>query len=209
MKSIVSQEESFFNYPSEAEIKAAQLACCGRCCNECEAPAEYAWRKRSVDLAALLEIAIERELSDTERLTVTDFWFESLTLTQIAQKRSVSPAAVHATLARAQEKLRKALEYTVKYQNEIISDESVIPLALGRARVIAAAKRAGGGSVGDRIRRLRQSENLSRESLGKALGISGNRIHSLENTAASPDIREIIVISEFFNVTTDYILKGA
>lgn len=209
MKSIVAEEESFFNYPSEAEIKAAQLACCGRNCKECETPAEYAWRKRSVDLAALLEIAISKELTENERLTVTDFWFESLSVTQISHKRGVSPAAVHSTLSRAQEKLHNALEYTVKYQNEILAESNIIPLALGRARVIAAAKRSHGGTAGDRIRRLRQSENISRDSLGNALGITENRLKRLENSESVPDVREVIIISEFFSVTTDYILKGA
>lgn len=209
MKSIKTEEESFFNYPDEAEIKAAQSACCGRCCKECETPAEYAWRKRSVDLAALLEIAISKELTEKEQLAITDFWFDSLTLTQISQKRNISPAAVHKTLERAQDKLKKVLEYTVKYQNEILADSNIIPLALGRARVIAAAKRFKAGSAGDRIRRLRQSENLSRLSLGKVLGISENRLKRLEEAESVPDIREVIVISEFFSVTTDYILKGA
>ena len=54
-------------YPDEDEIKAAQLACCGRVCRDCEAPAAYAWRKREVDLALLLEKAIENELTEHER----------------------------------------------------------------------------------------------------------------------------------------------
>ena len=63
MKSNVREEDIIFRYPSKEEIKAAQLACCGRCCDACETPAEYAWRKRSVDLSVLLENAIEKAFS--------------------------------------------------------------------------------------------------------------------------------------------------
>ena len=89
-----------------------------------------------------------------------------------------------------------------------MNNETVIPLALGRARVIAAARKASYGSVNDRIRRLRQSENLSRDALGKAVGISPSRLTAIENGNTLADSREIIAVSEFFNVTTDFILKG-
>lgn len=193
-------------YPSEEEIKAAQLACCGRFCRECEAPAAYAWRKRDVDLALLLERAINRELSETERETVVDHWFNSLTQTQISRKRGISPAAIKNTLDRAQEKLERVLSYVVCYQQNV-ADETIIPLALGRARVIAAARNAVGGTSGDRLVRLRQSQSVSRESLRAATGISVARLESLES-GALPKTDELLILSEFFDVSVDFILKG-
>ncbi len=194
------------SYPSEEEIKAAQLTCCGRFCKECESPAAYAWRKREVDLAILLERAINRELSETERETVVDRWFNSLTQTQISRKRGISPAAVKNTLDRAQEKLERVLSYVVCYQQNV-ADESIIPLALGRARVIAAARNASGGTSGDRLMRLRQSQSMSRQNLNAATGISLSRIEHLEN-GDLPKTDELLALSEFFNVTVDFILKG-
>jgi len=194
------------SFPSKDEIKTAQLICCGRCCNQCEAPAEYAWRKREVDMANLLEKAIENELTETERETVMLYWFESESATEIANRKGINSSAVKRTLARAQEKLEKALKYAVMYQNELHC-ESAIPVILGRARVIAAAKKAVGGSTGDRITRLRQSQNLTRKSISSALGISEKRLESLENNA-TPDGDEIVSLSGFFNVSADYILKG-
>lgn len=193
-------------YPSEEEMLAAQLACCGRFCKECESPAAYAWRKRDVDLAILLERAINRELSETERETVIDHWFNSLTQTQISQKRGITPAAVKNTLDRAQEKLGRVLSYVVFYQQNIAA-ESILPLALGRARVIAAARNSTGGSCGDRLMRLRQSQSISKKSLGTAIGISVARIEALEGGAA-PKTDELLILSDFFDVTVDFILKG-
>lgn len=194
------------SFPSKDEIKTAQLACCGRCCDQCEVPAEYAWRKRDVDMAVLLDKAIENELTETERETVMLYWFESETATEIANRKGINPSAVNRTLTRAQEKLEKALKYAVIYQNQL-SSESAIPVILGRARVIAAAKKAGGGTTGDRITRLRQSQNLTRASISSATGISEKRLEKLEKDAI-PDGNEVISLSRFFDVSADYILKG-
>lgn len=193
-------------FPSKEEIRAAQLACCGRCCNQCESPAEYAWRKRDVDMAILLEKAIENELTETERDAVRKHWFDFESVTAIAQGKGINPSAVKRTLERAQDKLEKVLRYVVFYQNEQ-KNENIVPLVLGRARVIAAARNAKGGSSGDRITRLRQSQNLTKEILAPALDMSVKRLGELENDAV-PDGDELAVMSEFFGVTADFILKG-
>lgn len=200
--------DTLFSFPDEQEIKAAQAACCGRYCTACEAPAEYAWRKRSVDLSILLESAIEAELTATEQKIIKDFWFNSKTVTVIAGERGVAPSSVSATLNRAQDKLKKALGYAIRYQHDI-DNESIIPLALGKARVIAAARNASGGTPAQRIMRLRQSQNFSRKILSKALGITQSRLENLEHGKASMNLQELTAISEFFSVSTDFILKGA
>ncbi len=199
---------SFFGFPDEQEIKTAQAVCCGRYCNACEAPAEYAWRKRSVDLSILLEAAIDAELTALEQKIIKDFWFNAKTITVISAERGVAPSTVRATLDRAESKLKKVLGYIIRYQHDI-DNESIIPLALGKARVIAAARNATGGTPSQRIMRLRQSQNLSRKVLSKALNIPQTRLENLEHGKASLNLQELTAISEFFSVSTDFILKGA
>lgn len=193
-------------YPDKDEIKTAQLACCGRYCSSCEAPAEYAWRKREVDMSLLLERAIEKELTDAERSVIRLHWFDGKSITDISKINGVTPAAVKKTLKRSQDKLERVLSYAVCYQQNVIS-ESVIPVVLGRAKVISAARNATGGSVGDRILRLRQSQCLTIEALGVATGINPSRIFKIEK-GALPDSDEVVAISRFFSVSTDFILKG-
>lgn len=193
-------------FPSKDEIKAAQLACCGRCCTQCESPAEYAWRKRDVDMAILLEKAIENELTETERETVRLHWFDFESVTSIAERKGINPSAVKRTLERAQDKLERVLRYTVFYQSQQ-KNESIVPLVLGKARVIAAARSAVGGSTGDRITRLRQSQNLTKEILASVLGISQKRLDELESDAV-PDADELTALSKFFDVTEAFIMKG-
>lgn len=193
-------------FPSDEEIKAAQRVCCGRCCNQCESPAEYAWRKREVDLSFLLEMAIKTELTDFEREVITGFWFDSKSVSQLAKSRGCSISLISKTLKNGEEKLERVLRYVVMYQENLF-DESAIPLILGRARVISAARNAESGSSGDRIRQLRQSQNIKPKKLARALGTKTDRLRMLEN-GAEPSISELLSLSAFFKVTTDYILKG-
>lgn len=207
MKSIACDEDIFYKYPSKEEIKAAQLACCGRCCDACETPAEYAWRKRGVDMAVLLEHAIENELSTAEKSAVRSHWFESMSVGEIAATQGISSAAVSVTLKRAQSKLHKALRYAVVYQNNV-GKESAVSLVLARARVVAAARNSAGNSLPERLRALRVAENLSREALEKVSSVSAVRFAAIENGRAEPHISELVALSEAFGVTTDYLLKG-
>jgi predicted DNA-binding protein YlxM (UPF0122 family) len=193
-------------YPDKDEIKAAQLACCGRHCSACESPAEYAWRKREVDMSLLLERAIRKELTEVERSVITLHWYDGKSLSEISKLKGSSVTAVRKTLLRAQQKLERVLSYAVCYQQNILS-ESVIPVIVGRAKVISAARNASDGKPGDRIARLRQSQCLTVEALGYATGIKPTRITKLEN-GAQPDCSEVIAFSRFFSVTTDFILKG-
>ena len=207
MKSIACDEDIFNKYPSKEEIKAAQLACCGRCCDACETPAEYAWRKRGVDLAMLLEHAIENELSEAEKSAVRNRWFESMTVSEIAAMQGISTAAVSVTLKRAQDKLHRVLRYAVAYQNNV-GRESAISLLLARARVVAAARNTNGGSLQERLHALRVAENLSREALAGVSSVPAERIAAIEKGRAEPHMHELVALSEAFGVTADYILKG-
>ncbi|MGN0547824.1 MAG: helix-turn-helix domain-containing protein [Acutalibacteraceae bacterium] len=193
-------------FPSDEEIKAAQRVCCGRCCNQCESPAEYAWRKREVDLSFLLERAIRTELTDFEREVITGYWFDSKSITQLAQSRGCSISLISKTLKNGEERLERVLRYVVMYQENLF-EESAVSVILGRARVISAARNAEGGSSGERIRRLRQSQSIKPKKLARALGIKTDRLRMLEN-GAEPNIAELLSLSAFFKVTTDYILKG-
>lgn len=193
-------------YPDEKEIKAAQLLCCGRVCKECETPAEYAWRKREVDLALLLEKAIENELTETERNVVHDKWYNSLSVSQIARNRGVTPNAVKHVSERAMKKLENVLKYVVLYQRGI-EDESVVPLTVARARMISSARWVESENVGQRLKNLRLSQGLSVKALSKAMGIASNRIAEIEK-GDMPKMDELIIFSGFFAVTTDCILKG-
>lgn len=60
--------------------------------------------------------------------------------------------------------------------------------------------------IGDRIKSLRLSRNLSQVQLAKNLNVSKQSISNWENNNILPSVEIITQLSEFFSCSTDYIL---
>ena len=58
----------------------------------------------------------------------------------------------------------------------------------------------------ERLKELRQEQNLSALSLGKALHVSDSTIIRWENGLRVPSIDNLYSIAKFFNVTSDYLI---
>jgi len=63
-------------------------------------------------------------------------------------------------------------------------------------------------NTGDRIQHLRKAKGISQEELADKIGVSRQAVSKWESEQSLPDIDNIIIMSDFFEVTTDYILKG-
>lgn len=63
-------------------------------------------------------------------------------------------------------------------------------------------------NMADRIQYLRKTKGLSQEELANKVGVSRQAVSKWESGQSTPDIEKIIIMSEFFEATTDYILKG-
>ena len=63
-------------------------------------------------------------------------------------------------------------------------------------------------NMADRIQYLRKTKGLSQEELADKIGVSRQAVSKWESEQSTPDIEKIIIMSELFEVTTDYILKG-
>jgi len=60
----------------------------------------------------------------------------------------------------------------------------------------------------ERIQESRKLKGLSQEQLADALGVSRQAVSKWESGQSMPEIEKLIAMSELFDVTTDYILKG-
>ena len=60
-------------------------------------------------------------------------------------------------------------------------------------------------NTADRIQYLRKTKGLSQEQLADAIGVSRQAVSKWESEQASPDLEKVVIMSEFFGVTTDYI----
>ena len=63
-------------------------------------------------------------------------------------------------------------------------------------------------NIGKRIYELRKSKGISQEELAEILNVSRQAISKWENNTSLPELDNIILISDYFEVSTDYILKG-
>ena len=63
-------------------------------------------------------------------------------------------------------------------------------------------------NIADRIQNLRKSKGISQEELADKVGVSRQAVSKWESEQSTPDIEKIIIMSEYFEVTTDYLLKG-
>lgn len=63
-------------------------------------------------------------------------------------------------------------------------------------------------NIADRIQHLRKIKGISQEELAEKVGVSRQAVSKWEGEQSIPDIDKIMIMSEFFDATTDYILKG-
>ena len=63
-------------------------------------------------------------------------------------------------------------------------------------------------NIAHRIQNLRKSKGISQEELADKIGVSRQAVSKWESEQSSPDIEKIILLSNYFEVTTDYLLKG-
>ena len=63
-------------------------------------------------------------------------------------------------------------------------------------------------NIADRIQYLRKQKGYSQEELADKVGVSRQAVSKWESEQSTPDLEKVITMSELFEVTTDYILKG-
>ena len=60
---------------------------------------------------------------------------------------------------------------------------------------------------GDMIKNLRQSRSLNQVQLAVSLNVSKQTVSNWENNNILPSIEMLVKISQFFSVSTDYLLE--
>lgn len=63
-------------------------------------------------------------------------------------------------------------------------------------------------TIEERIQELRKIKGLSQEQLADILGVSRQAVSKWESGQSLPEIEKLITMSELFEVTVDYMLKG-
>ena len=63
-------------------------------------------------------------------------------------------------------------------------------------------------NIADRIQLLRKAKGISLEVLADQIGVSRQAVSKWESEQSMPDLEKIILLSDYFETTTDYLLKG-
>lgn len=62
--------------------------------------------------------------------------------------------------------------------------------------------------IADRIQIQRKNKGISQEELADKIGVSRQAVSKWESGQSLPDIEKIILLSDYFEVTSDYLLRG-
>lgn len=63
-------------------------------------------------------------------------------------------------------------------------------------------------NIADRIQQLRKAKGISQEELADKIGVSRQAVSKWESEQTTPDVEKVLLLSDYFEVTTDYLLKG-
>ena len=63
-------------------------------------------------------------------------------------------------------------------------------------------------TMGQIIRRLRKERNLTQDELAEQLGVTFQAISKWENDKAYPEMTRLLFMSEYFEVSLDYLMRG-
>jgi len=63
-------------------------------------------------------------------------------------------------------------------------------------------------NIADRIQSLRKIKGISQEELADQIGVTRQAVSKWESEQSIPDMEKVILLSDYFEVTTDYLLKG-
>lgn len=61
-------------------------------------------------------------------------------------------------------------------------------------------------TFGEILAELRQDRNLTQKDLAKYLHVSPGTVSNYENNIHLPDLEKILILANYFGVTTDYLL---
>lgn len=63
-------------------------------------------------------------------------------------------------------------------------------------------------TFGERLYELRRNRNISQEELAELLDVSRQSISKWENDKAYPEMTRLLFMSEYFDVSLDYLMRG-
>lgn len=80
--------------------------------------------------------------------------------------------------------------------------------ATGKTGMLGTEKEGCGMEIPQRIQESRKKKGISQEQLAEVLGVSRQAVSKWESGQAMPELDKVIGMSEYFGVSTDWLLRG-
>ncbi len=172
-----------------------------------EMPREYLERKRSRDMRTLILYVVENELDEARKVIFKRVFLEGEKINDVAQEMGICPSNVYKHYYKALKKIEQNLKYVVFYQNCCRNDK-LKPLEVMKEYASSSLRMASSPAISMRLFRLMQKNNVNTQKLCECIGMREKRFRAIFQGEEQLTADEIALLSGFFGVTTDYILKG-
>ncbi len=172
-----------------------------------ELPREYLERKRKRDMRKLVLHIVENELDEAKRDIFIRVFSDGEKIQDVALSMGISQSAVYKNYDKALKTIEQCLKYVVYYQNCCRNDK-LMPLEVMKKYADASRRKADLSSISMRLSRLMQKNSISVKQLCLCTGINKKHFEQVFQGVSHLTDEEIALLSGFFGVTTDYILKG-
>ncbi|MBQ8029120.1 MAG: transcriptional regulator [Clostridia bacterium] len=165
---------------------------------------DYIIRKRKAELEKLVRKVIKNELEEKDIVIVNLHWYQGYSQKQIAALLKMEPSTVCRRLEKINNTIYEKLKYAIEYRYGFKPGKDLD--FFEKPRLKEDIKGFDGFPL--RLNRLRRERYLSLRDLSRSSGILSERIDKLEKGKCTVKISEILIFSEFFGVSTDYLLTG-
>ena len=162
-------------------------------------------RQRKEELYALVRRVIKNEFSEEEKRLIDLKWYKGLSADEISAKTGISRAGVYRKLDKINDVLYEKLKYALEYRFGVKEKTPAVTLICNVKNTVSGETAV---AVSSRLRFLRTSQHITVEKLSQCTGIDESRMVNLEKFAGDLTAAELIKLSAFFKVASDYILFG-
>ncbi len=204
-KNLTGKTEKLTHFSSD-EIIASYSETEGMYNREIESENDYLERKRSRAMRSIITQIVKNELDDIKRDVFVSAFFYGEKFSDIASRLGTCSSNVYKHYSLALKTIEQNLKYIILYRDSC--EDTLSPLEKMRDRALLEVKRLHPSSFVMRLNRLMLRESICFEVLCKTLGLDKIRFEKIFSGEAEPYAEEIVLISGFFGVSTDYILKG-
>lgn len=166
---------------------------------------DYLLRQRKAELYALVNKVVKNELDKTDQLVVKLRFEKEYSLKQIASVLGVDTSTVSRRLNKIDDTLYEKLKYALDYR---FGKNAESALMLVKKQLAPALKKETEANVSSRLRSLRRKNYISLAELARCTCLPVSKLEKAEKGELILSAADIIRLSEFYAVTSDFILFG-